>query len=117
MQIGLRTDFFLKLYKIQDMTVMSKMLLVDIKFLDIENGEYNLGAVPNQIIDKFVHQISLRQVLKEMPSSLIYENIQHVNYLVLSYWSDWFIGDIYDEKYVEMFEQRYYNFAKKHYRA
>lgn len=99
------------------MTVLSKMMLVDIKFLDIKNGEYNLGAAPNQLIDKFVHQIGIQKVFKEMPESLIYDSIRHVNYLVFSYWSDWFDGDLDDKNYVEMFEQRYYKFAKKHYRA
>lgn len=44
------------------MTVLSKLVLVDIKYLDTKKGEYNLGAVPNQLIDKFVHQINFSKI-------------------------------------------------------
>lgn len=44
------------------MAVLSKFDLNEIKFLDTEKGEYNLGTVPNYLIDKFLHQLSYIEV-------------------------------------------------------
>jgi hypothetical protein len=48
------------------MNVLSKFNFETTKFLDLQAGEYNLGVVPNMIIDKFIHEISFVQVTKQL---------------------------------------------------
>jgi hypothetical protein len=72
------------------MNVLSKFKLDNIKFLDIQAGEYNLGAIPNIIIgnylDKFNHnnlwQNVMNELLLEMRERIYYQNLwqDFVNY-------------------------------------
>jgi hypothetical protein len=44
------------------MNVLSKFDFETYKFLDIQAGEYNIGVVPNILIDKMIHEISFINV-------------------------------------------------------
>lgn len=52
------------------MNVLSKFDINDKfftdKFLDIESAQYNLGIIPNIIIDKFLHQAEYTNVLCQL---------------------------------------------------
>lgn len=94
------------------MTVLSKFDHQDIKFLDIDKCEYNLGVGPNLLIDKFIHQMRFYNVFKQMPESEVYDFVYYKNDSVLYYKKfDTNIRNARD------FDQKYYNYAKSLYRA
>lgn len=45
-------------------------------FLDIKNKKYNMGALPNIIIGKFIHSITLVNVHDELLATLTLKNQQ-----------------------------------------
>jgi hypothetical protein len=48
------------------MNVFSKHQFESTKFLDLQKGEYNLGVVPNIIIDSYIHNLNFVDVLRQL---------------------------------------------------
>jgi predicted transcriptional regulator len=44
--------------------------------LDIQNGKYNLGCIPNIIIDRYIHSIDYQNVMIELDNHFV-DSFQH----------------------------------------
>lgn len=49
-------------------------------FLNVKTGKYNLGIVPNMIIDRHLHSIRLNEVMKELEEEMFKK--EEVKYLL-----------------------------------
>ena len=52
-------------------------------FLDIKKGKYNLGKLPNSIIDKHIHSIKFQKILIEINNKNIPKPIDYGYYYIL----------------------------------